>query len=129
MMTSLQRNRRLAVIQKNTHSVINLRHGATSSKLRLFPIYCTRVFGQSTKPLHLHFPGTHLVIHAIEKPRHHGKNRRPQGLHVIWEEPDVALIETYTSSMTVHHSLQRSTRTVLQPFTMGFLKFYWKHRI
>lgn len=49
---------------------------------------------------------SHLVIHAIEQSRHHGENGRPQGLHVIWEETDVALIEPNPSSVTVHHRLQ-----------------------
>lgn len=52
---------------------------------------------------------SHLVIHAVEQSRHHREDGRPQGLHVVWEEADVALVEADPSSMTVHHRLQTHT--------------------
>lgn len=53
---------------------------------------------------------SHLVVHAVEQSRHHGEDGRPQGLHVVWKEADVALIEADPPSVAVHHRLQRHTR-------------------
>lgn len=90
--------------------MISLCPSPTSTSTRLKVCSVAKQESQSVKSV-LPLTGlSHLVVHAVEQSRHHGEDGRPQGLHVVWKEADVALIEADPPSVAVHHRLQRHTR-------------------
>lgn len=61
------------------------------------------MFGMEAENTHTH--AAHFVIDTVEESRHDRENGGLQGLHVIWQQPDVTLEESHPGTSAVYHRL------------------------